>query len=453
MNLPNYFLADLPPEATVSGAMLSEACQTLKRNRQSYLAGRTTHGLVDLLNLTANQWLDPAFPFRKIALEQGPRATGFSRATIARGLDSFFRQLTPHNFQALLEQDLGHGLRLDEMISSVPEQRTGRAALTTAPEFLAHVVSGNLPIPALQSIVLGVLLRSAQLVKCATGASLLPRLFAHSLYDADHKLGACLAIAEWRGGNFELEKILFEAADCVTATGSDETIASIRSVIPKRTRLIAYAHRLSFAYISSGALTRLTASELAGRAAEDVTAWNQLGCLSPHVIYVEPDGQVSPVQFAQLLAEELARREETEPRGELPVETAAAIASRRSFYELRAAHSPDTRQWRSKDSTAWTVVFEADPRFQVSCLNRFIYVKSITSLTEALEGADSVRGGVSTVGLAAPEDRARALAIALARWGVTRVCPLGQMQHPPLAWRHDGRPALAELVTWTDWET
>ena len=453
MNLPNYFLADLPPEATVTSAMLGEACQTLKRNRQSYLATRKTQSLVDLLSLTAKQWLDPDFPFRKLALEKGPPATGFSRATLSNGLDCFFRQLTPQNFQVLLEQDLGHGLRLDDMISTAPEQRTGRAAMATAPEFLAHVVAGNLPNPALHSIVMGVLLRSAQLVKCATGTSLLPRLFAHSLYDADHKLGACLEIAEWRGGNVELERVLFESADCVTATGSDETITAIRSVIPKRTRLVAYAHRLSFGYICSGMLSRPQANQIAGRAAADVTAWNQLGCLSPHVIYVEAGGQVSAEQFAELMAEELARREESEPRGELPVETAAAIASRRSFYDVRAAHSPDTRQWRSQGSTAWTVVYEADPRFQVSCLNRFIYVKSVKDLAEALEGADSVRGSVSTVGVAAPDDGAQALAIALARWGVTRVCPLGQMQNPPLAWRHDGRPALGGLVTWTDWES
>ena len=452
MNLPNYFLADLPPEATLSAAMLSEACQTLKRNRQNYLAGRSTQSLVEFLSQTANQWLDPAFPFRTLALEQGPAATGFSRPTLANGLDAFFRQLNPENFQALLEQDLGHGHRLDEMTSTAPEHRTNRAAVATAPEFVMHITAGNLPIPALQSIVLGVLLRSAQLVKCATGASLLPRLFAHSVYEADRKLGACLEIAEWRGGNAALEKIVFEAADCVTASGNDESIAAIRSVMPKRTRLVPYAHRLSFAYISSGVLSRLNASQLAGRAATDVTAWNQLGCLSPHVIYVEAGGPVSAEQFAELLAEELARREESEPRGELPVETAAAIASRRSFYDVRAAHSPDTRQWRSKDSTAWTVVFEADPRFQVSCLNRFIYVKGVTNVTEALEGADSVRGSVSTVGLAAPEDRTRALAIALARWGVTRVCPLGQMQNPPLAWRHDGRPPLGDLIIWTDWE-
>ena len=42
MNLPNYFLADLPQEATLTATMVGEACQTLKRNRERYLAGRST---------------------------------------------------------------------------------------------------------------------------------------------------------------------------------------------------------------------------------------------------------------------------------------------------------------------------------------------------------------------------------------------------------------------------
>ena len=98
------------------------------------------------------------------------------------------------------------------------------------------------------------------------------------------------------------------------------------------------------------------------------------------------------------------------------------------------------------------MVYEADAKFQLSCLNRFIYVKAVSDLTQALQNADSIRGQVSTVGLAATEDRAPALVTQLSRWGVTRVCPLGKMQEPPLLWRHDGRPALADLVTWTDWE-
>jgi hypothetical protein len=182
-------------------------------------------------------------------------------------------------------------------------------------------------------------------------------------------------------------------------------------------------------------------------------AWNQLGCLSPHVIYVQTGGDVSSEHFGQLLADELARREASEPRGEISAEESAAIASRRAIYEIRAAHSPEsTRHWRSEGSTVWTVIFEADPRFQLSCLNRFIYVKPVSDLKALLESADAVRGKVSTVGIAAPEETIPELAAQLAHWGATRICPLGQIQNPPLTWRHDGRPPLGDLVTWTDLE-
>jgi hypothetical protein len=203
--------------------------------------------------------------------------------------------------------------------------------------------------------------------------------------------------------------------------------------------------------VAADALFGRNGKRIVSAAADDVVAWDQLGCLSPHVFYVQRGGEVAPEQFAEMLGEELDRREAAEPRGDLPQETAAAIASRRAIYEVRAAHSPETMLWRSRDSTAWTVVYEADARFAMSCLHRFVYVKAAADLTEALHGADAVRGQVSTVGLANNEKTVE-LTMQLARWGVTRVCPIGQMQNPPLAWRHDGRPALGDLVTWTDSE-
>ena len=108
--------------------------------------------------------------------------------------------------------------------------------------------------------------------------------------------------------------------------------------------------------------------------------------------------------------------------------------------------------WASFESTAWTIILENDPRFQLSCLNRFIYIKSVADLNHALQGAEMVRDKVSTVGLSAMPTQAREMTPRLARWGARRICPLGQMQNPPLNWRHDGRPPLGDLVTWTDWE-
>jgi len=475
MSLPDYFLADLPPEATLSPAMITAACESLKRNREKYLASRTTEEIVEILCEVATGWLRPDNRFRRLALAEGGerRAAaepvegrlegagavagaaepGFSAATVARGLDDFFRRFTPENFRALLAQDLGERDGITELEGATGGVSRRRPHFWHGPQLLVHVAASNLPNPALMSLTLGLLTRSAQFMKCASGAARLPRLFAHSIYDADHKLGACLELAEWQGGYAALETALFAGADCVTATGSDESLAAIRSRTPANARFLGYGERVSFGLVARETLRDETVAELVAQVADDVIAWDQNGCLSPHAIYVEERGAVESDKFAELLAVELMKREAAEPRGRISVQAAAAIASRRSLYETLAAHRGDVKIWSSGDSTAWTVVFEHEMRFHFSPLNRFIFVKPAPDLAAVLRGVDELKGKVSTVAVAAPPDKLmREMAPQLARWGVTRICAPGQMQNPPLTWRHDGRPALGDLVTWTDCE-
>ena len=452
MELPKYFLADLPSEAELTPTILADACETLKRNREIYLPEWSTTKLIALFDQLGRDWLDPEYPFRKLALEQGPTATGFSRATLEHGLNSLFESLTSRALERLIVQDLGHLDRFDGFQASEGEPGNGSLGRTRGPELIAQISAGLIPNSTVLTILFGMLTRSAQVVKCASGAAFLPRLFAHSLYQMVPKLGACLEIVEWRGGDSELEAVLFEKADCVVASGSDETLVSIRQRLPARSRFLGYGHRVSFGFVTTDVLSASSLSGVVGRAAMDVAAWDQLGCLSPHVFYVEHGGRVSAEQFAEALGRELDRLEQIQPRGSLAADQAAVLRTRRGFYELRASALEETQMWASQDSTAWTVVYEADPLFQMSCLNRFIYVKGVSDLKQALEGADAVRHKVSTVGLASAGVRGEDLAGELAAWGVPRICELGRMQKPPLTWRHDGRPALGDLALWTDWE-
>lgn len=451
MDLPNYFLVELPADVRLTGAMLEEACRTLKHNREKYLAPRSTESLVAVFCDVAQSWLRPEFFLRQLALRHGPAATGFPERTLQRGLDAFFRRMTAEGFLQLLEQDLGSVQRLDKLTRG-PQPNGRTESMVRGPELLLHIAAGNLPNPALMSMMLGVLVKSAQIIKCARGQSLLPRLFAHSIYQIDPKLGACLEIVEWPGGQSELETVVYEQADCVTVTGSDETLAAVRGRLAPRVRFLGYGHRVSFGYVAQESLGSFSLGKVITQAATDVIAWNQLGCLSPHLFYVEHGRGIGGEQFAERLALELAEREEDFPRGNLPTADAATIASRRDFYAVRAAQSSATRIWSSNASTAWTVVYEDDPLFQPSCLNRFVHVKGVRDLEQVLQGADRWREKVSTVGLAASPERAPQLATRLAQWGVTRICPLGQMQDPPLTWRHDGRPSLGDLVTWSEHE-
>jgi len=452
MNLPSYFLADLPPDAGLSPAMVTAACETLKRNRDKYLAPRKPADIVKILCEVAAAWCEPGNRFRRLALELGPEQSGFSRPVLEKGLDDFFRRFTPENFQALFDQDLGVGAVVLDELAAADLQTAVPRHFFHGPRFLAHIAAGNIPNPALMSLTLGLLTRSAQFMKCATSVSLLPRLFAHSIYEADPKLGACIELAEWPGGNELLEAALFSEADCVTATGSDATLAAVQSRLPASVRFLGYGQRVSFGYITREVLRDETISDLVSRVASDVVAWDQNGCLSPQVIYVEERGAVESDKFASLLGAELLKREMVEPRGKISIEESAAIASLRSMYETLAAHRGDVKLWQSQGSTAWTVVFEHELRFRFSPLNRFIFVKPVPDLASVFQGIDELKGKVSTVAVGAPPEKIKDVAAQLARWGVTRICAPGQMQNPPLTWRHDGRPALGDLMTWTDFE-
>ncbi len=256
-------------------------------------------------------------------------------------------------------------------------------------------------------------------------------------------------MARWQS---RVGKRIVRPRDCLTATGNDETLATIRARLPAKVRFLGYGQRVSFGFVTREVLREEEIQKVIFSAADDVIAWDQNGCLSPHVIYVEERGAVESDEFAKRLAVELAKRETTESRGKISVEESAAIASRRAIYETIAAHRADAKIWSSQGSTAWTVVFEHDVKFRFSPLNRFIFVKPVPDLNAVLQGVDEIHGKVSTVGIAASPEKMKDVATHFARWGVTRICPLGWMQNPPLTWRHDGRPALGDLITWTDLE-
>ncbi len=445
---PDYFLIDLPEEASLTPRMVEEACRALRENGRRYLQSRSTSSLIGSLARVAERWRDREYPLRRLALEEGPRRTGFSREVLARGLDGLFGRIGAGALEDLIRQDLGRMERMDRPAADAG----GRRSLATGPELTALIAAGGILDPVVFSAMIGFLARSAVLVKCARGASWLPRLYAHSVYETDPKLGACLEVAQWEGGEESLESALFREIDCLVAMGGEAALQDLRERLPPDVRFLPHGHRVSFIYVSRGALEDQPLSDLARGIASDVIAWNQCGCLSPHVAYVQGGGSPGPDRLADAVAAELARCEREWPRGPLEKAEAGRIDNMRRLYALRQASCEGVFLLSSKGSTAWTVVFDSEPRFQASPLCRFLHVKAVEGLEEALGGAAEVQGRVSTVGLAAQEGEAPHLVSRLARWGASRVCPVGRMQEPPLAWRHDGRPALGDLVRWTDWE-
>lgn len=300
-----------------------------------------------------------------------------------------------------------------------------------APGHILHIVSGNTPHAAMQSLLRGLLLGSANTVKLPSGG--LPEVTAWigSLPD---DLSRLVTVEPDR------ENVDWHSADAVIAIGSDDTINSIQSRIQPHQTFIPHGHKVSIGIVSQAT------EEAAGLAARDVSLYDQRGCLSLHAIYVDESTGASARDFSRLLADAMEEFAGHSPPRPLTLSEAGAVRNLRDTTRYLAANGTATELIESKGSLDWTVIYQDTAALQLSCLGRTVFVKPLPPepTTDAL-GPESRH--LSTIALH-PFDTVAAEK--LTRLGAHRICPLGQSQQPSLFWHHDGFAPLASLARWQD---
>jgi hypothetical protein len=334
----------------------------------------------------------------------------------------------------LVRDQLGDIAALDRWIV-----RDGVRVRARAPRIIHHVCAGNLAISAITSIAHGLIVGSRNTVQLPgvrdDGAT--RREIAAFVRGLPRPLRELVTLLPGR------DEAAFGAAEVVIAFGGDATMAELRAKVRADQRFIAHGHAVSLLWI--GAPDRLTARE-ARACAVDVLTYDQLGCLSPQAIYVPPG--VNVAAMGNTLARALERVWQAQARKPpRPLGTRARIAEARdvAFALGHACWLPPSRH------LGWTLIHDPEPVFAPSPLHGVIYLRVCAPEKLAARLAP-VRGKISTVGLIDGKngDPARAALLAL---GVSRFCPAGRMQFPPLAWHHDGRAVLTDLVRWMDDET
>jgi hypothetical protein len=426
-------------------ALLREQVRALAEARDRALAERPVAEIVAVIDRVAARLLDPGDELRRTAEACLPAITHYSPAMVRQVIDRMAADWRAAPLRELLRSELGDPRVLDGFR---PAPRGHGRTMAMGPRLAAHVFSGNVPGVAVTSIVRSLLVKAATLGKTAVGEPLLPALFARGVAEEDAELGACIAVTYWHGGDEEMERAALEHADAVIVYGGRDAVASIRAKAPAEARFLAYGPKLSFGVVARDRLTASAAEETARAAALDASTFDQQGCVSPHVFYAEEGGEVGPREWAALLAAEMADVERDLPRGTLSPSEASAIRQLRGHAEFAAGVDLHA----SPEGTAWTVVFDPDPAFEASCLNRVVRVKPVAALDEVPALVAGYADVLQTVGIAASPESAGELAAALARMGASRVAPLGRMAWPPPWWHHDGRPPLRSLVRWCDWE-
>lgn len=437
----------------LSAAQMQAMVQRVRQASATHLKTTTVPQIIAVIDRAIARLLDRDDPVRQQAEAWLPVVSGYDADMVRLGLTGFFKTFRAAQLQRFVAEDFANPQLLDRF-QPTPK---GGAVRAFGPELLLHSWAGNVPALALWSFVCGLLVKAGNIGKLPTAEPLFAGWFAQLLAEVHPPWADCFAVVWWRGAGEDAgASVLYEQADMVLAYGGNAALDAIRRRLPVTTRFLPHGHKLGFGLIGASALDTLKAPPLARLAAWDVMRYDQQGCYSPHVFYVERGGRVAPRVFADYLASELANLQRRFPRRALDLEEAAAVARWQQGVEWQAmtGSDPQVAAHLIGDSSAeWRVAYSDTLQpLAPTALQRTVRVVAVDALTDVLPVMAAQAPYLQTAGVAASPEQLYRLAESLGAAGVTRISAIGAMSMPEAGWHHDGRFNLLDLVRMTEIE-
>lgn len=420
------------------------------------LAAVPIRRLIRVLGSVGDRFLDEGDPLRHEALALLPDTAGLSPAMSRRVLDGMAEDWTAERLERLVRTELGDPAVLDGFVDAPGTLGAGsarsRRTMVVGGSLTTQIVAGSVPGVGATALVRSLLCKSPTLLKPGRGDVVLPVLFAKALAADAPEVASALAVVYWPGGDEAVERAALARAEVVTVYGSDETVRSVRKLAPVTSRVVAYRHRISVGVVGRDALAPDRIEESARAVAEAVALFDQRGCVSPQLVFVEEGGATTPGDFAEAVAGALAAWERDVPGGRLEAEEASALQQLRGTAEVLEGAGTG-RVWHGGATAGWTVVFGDEVGVDPYCVGRVARLRAVRDADEvprALAGLGPHLQSLAVAGLA-PE-RAERLAERCGRAGVTRITTFERLAFPPPWWLHDGRGPLLELLRWVEAE-
>ncbi|MBK1883286.1 hypothetical protein JIN85_12740 [Luteolibacter pohnpeiensis] len=324
----------------------------------------------------------------------------------------------------LLEEELGDPMALDQWVNKGPIQTR---AIALSP--VLHVVSGNTPHAAFQTVFRGLLLGCENWVKIPSAG--LPEF-------EEWVAGLPPELAQWIELRRDLPSAWLNPAAAVIYGGAD-TIETFRNLLPAATRRIEHGPKLSIGVVFE------PNQEAAGKIATDILRHDQRGCLSVQAIFVD-GSEHELMQFGDWLADELAAYRRREARPFPSLSDSGAVSNTREIARFRQANGDEVRLWESHGSTDWTVLYEREPELAPGPLNGFVKLHPFPKSGQKAALGQEVEH-VSTVVIHPFSVKS---VDSLGDLQPPRICAAGMAQEPTIFWNADGEKPLASLVRWRD---
>lgn len=353
----------------------------------------TTTEICAILKSIAGDWLDAKYCLRKQAIELAAPEFCLSQPSFALALDWIFQQWI------------------------MPGKLCEVTAISPFPfaKFAVQILAGNTPAMMAQGLLQAILLGITQYIKLPARQTIFATLLQKSIYKLIPELAQLLTIDTWHNQLTQLYHGIAQA-DVVLAYGSDDTISRIRNYIPKKAKYYLHGHRTSAAIIFQDACNLTTLHDLT----YDFLSYDQRGCLSPRVTFIQHGGEIPPQDCAHLFATSILPRQAVLfPRGGLFPGEAYAIRKQRDIYGCQGS------LYCGDD---WTVAYLDDFHWYLdTAVPRFMIFIPFTTEENLLNILESIKLRLLTLGIAGQ-------GINISDKLNIKVCKLGKMQQQLLLW-------------------
>lgn len=391
--------------------------------------------ILDLLDRVGRLWSDPDYAPRRLAIRHLPEVVGFSPQMVERGLDELGRLLSRQNLLEMLRFELGMPEPLDRWTWKPGYNGYVRGLPLGV---VLHVSPGNVFLGAVDSLLRGLLTKNTNILKVSSADPIFPLLFAQTLAEQDRegRISGSFAIVTFRGGETDLEARFKARCQGTVVWGGETAIQAWGRDLPVGNRLVPYGPRMSLAVITRDWLEQADLTESAVALATDVAMWEQRGCGSPQMLFLEDSGPRGEAFLAALrqALDDLALRL---PPARLSRDEQVEILREREltrFGELTGA----SRAWFPEGDTRWTVLWRQATDRLGSPLNRTLVVHPYTRWAEVLEALAPYREVLQSIGLGARGPALRDLSADLVGLGATRITEIGRMHSSKAGSPHDG---------------
>lgn len=303
---------------------------------------------------------------------------------------------------------------------------------------LVHITAGNSPIVAPMAAVEGLLSGNINIIKAAGNTGYFPLVFLKEL-SKFYNLKKFIFLFAISSKNTVLLQKMLDAADCVSAWGSEDAINSIRNMVPKGIPVVSWGHRISFSYVTKSQILQSTADELA----KSVCRNNQQSCSSPQCVFIDSQDKKDILKFAKFLAQSLEHSKVLYPLPDPDIHQQAEISA------VALQHKTDlcfnAGDILEDDEFTYRILINYETKFMPSPLFRTIWISPLKR-DDIAPTIRRMRGYLQTSGLACDLSELEELSNLLYRGGVTRITPIGSMSESYSGEPHDGVYALPHFM-------